>query len=509
MNILRSIAVVALFLLTAAVPLDEPALRIRLGEPQTQAMAILDLFQPPTAPNPATALANWKRATKGKGTLGKGLEAAIASLNPAMVDEFKVLKGAEFVLDFSSKTGNPLWSFSVPLDDGTFAAVATALALTDGSSEPPLGTASVDRLGKPGAALMARDHKSVIIAMSREMLERGLEAIKNPTADVPLLAAPRYEIQVAGLSKSSSVSVRRAGEILRGLGASEYRGLASLVDSELLVTGSYRTAYRDSGERIDSHWLDEIPAAASLVFSVVVDHRDQSWDRLFSLADRVMKTDPANLNLAPLRTRIGVICRLAGLDLETDLWPKLRGMSGFVMGEARKPTTVALALHAVDPASAIRFRDHVLPRLARAIGLHPSKAVSVPEGTKELGEFQGQKVWITISSETTVWISWEAQTSLSQVNALRSPRLLDKLPLKTREQVEKFSRVGWVWPSRLELFGKGSPLSEALAQADPIRWSGRLQDQEDRDLVTWSGLDRAVHRFLELIPQQPAAASPK
>ena len=39
----------------------------------------------------------------------------------------------------------------VPGDDGTFAAVATALALTGGGSDPPLDGVAVDRLGPPGA----------------------------------------------------------------------------------------------------------------------------------------------------------------------------------------------------------------------------------------------------------------------------------------------------------------------------------------------------------------------
>ncbi len=146
-----------------------PALTVRLVRPDLQGERLLALFQGSRSPHPASALAAWKRATRGN--LGKAREALIALLNPAMVPELKALDEATLVLRFDPGAGHARWHAIVPHDDGTVSALATALVLTDGTSAPALGITSVDRLGPPGAPLIARAPGVLALAGSREDLE--------------------------------------------------------------------------------------------------------------------------------------------------------------------------------------------------------------------------------------------------------------------------------------------------------------------------------------------------
>ena len=114
------------------------AVAVRAVRPDVQGERLIGLFRGSRAASPAAALAAWKHATGGRFSLGKPLEAALAALNPPMARELKILDGAELLVGFAP--GGPTrWQAVVPNDDGSLAAMATALALTDGAREDPLG----------------------------------------------------------------------------------------------------------------------------------------------------------------------------------------------------------------------------------------------------------------------------------------------------------------------------------------------------------------------------------
>ena len=81
-----------------------------------------------------------------------------------MADELRGLDQADLVLWFDPDDGAPHWYAALPRDDGSFANLATALALTDGGPEPPLGAVAVDRLGPPPSPLAARTPDRFVIA---------------------------------------------------------------------------------------------------------------------------------------------------------------------------------------------------------------------------------------------------------------------------------------------------------------------------------------------------------
>jgi len=479
----------ALILLTAIAPAGDPAVTVRITAPGQTLESVLALFKGARAADPATALANWKRATKGMGNLGKGPEAAIAAMNPSMVRELATLDGSRFDFDFAEDDGAASWSFTVPKDDGTCAAFATAMALTDGQSEPPLNGAEVDRLGKDlGTTLMARLGETVIVADSREALSRALA--RPLVRDDPAQATGKLDVRISakGLTRSSRPIVRGAGEALIALGSPAMEMNLALEDGGLRGVGIGPRLGTGAISVVDPAWLDEIPESASAAFAIAIDGRPDSWTRLFEALDRVERADPANRARSPLRPRIGLAARAAGVDLERDLWPKVRGASGFVVGSASKPEGVAVAIHLADAESARTFRDRVLPQLAKTLGLAPGA---------------GRTVWLSARSPKTVWIGRGVEGVPIGAREGPTAKLVDSIAAKDRESIPTLSRWGWIVPGRLGLAPAGSPMAAALDACGPARWEGRDNGKSSTDVVIWEGLDRGVRRFLELVPQEP------
>ncbi len=102
-----------------------------------------------------------------------------------MVRELRTLDGAVVGIGFDPGDGHVRWSAAIPRDDGTFAALATALALTDGAAEPPLDGWAVDRLGPPGSPLMARSGAAVALAGTRGDLALALARARAAVRDGP------------------------------------------------------------------------------------------------------------------------------------------------------------------------------------------------------------------------------------------------------------------------------------------------------------------------------------
>ncbi len=271
---------------TSLTTASEP-ITIRLVHPDRQAAAMLRLFEGCAAPHPAAALAAWKRSTRDPGQLGKPLEAVISFFNPEMVREWGVFHDARFQLGFDPETGLRRWRLAVPGDDGTLAALVTAMRLSGGSDEPPVGNGmmAVNRLGGPLAAVAARGARGVVLASSRAELDRSLSpgipsATARPEAPhileragPPVLAGDSgllFQIEPGRLTVPAhgTVATRRLIELARGLGCRLITGSLGLVGEQLdleiasqLEPGG-RSATGDSGSlAIDPRWLTMDPGA--------------------------------------------------------------------------------------------------------------------------------------------------------------------------------------------------------------------------------------------------------
>ena len=153
------------------------------------------------------------------------MEAVISFFNPEMIPEWKVLHGAEYRLGFDPEKAAARWSLVVPGDDGTFAALITALRLTGGDHEAPLadGTLAVERLGGPGAAVGVRREpaKGVALASSRAVLEgAGLDPPELPALADTLESGLVFQVDPGRLAPpgNANLFLRRAVVLARGLG---------------------------------------------------------------------------------------------------------------------------------------------------------------------------------------------------------------------------------------------------------------------------------------------------
>lgn len=465
---------IAVLLVAADEPPGEPAVTIRLQRPDLQLERLIALFQGSRAPDPAAALALWKQASPHPRGLGKATEAAIATLNPRMIHELAKLDDAEFVLDFAQGRP-PLWSFSIVRDDGTFSAFATAMALTDGASEPPLDGSPVDRLGPPGSALMVRVGESIVLGSPREFLPRAVGRLPKPrraTAE-GRPDSVRIDLQPSGLARSGSPVVRGLGAAALALGWRNIRGGLALTGEHALTLWTVREAPAvGPGFRPDPRWFRELPARASIAFSATIDPAPEAWDRLFLAADRVEKADPSRSHRNPLRPRLNLLARAAGLNPERDLWPKLRGVSGFLLGELRTPRGGALALHAVDDQAAAGLRAQFLPALARALRLEEPRE-GMTTRPDALALVAKRPLFVPKHDGPTVWIVW-GPDAYSEWDLCRRDASAT-IGSGKADPDPGTARVAWIWPGRLGLAPAGSTLQAALAESPPIYYQSHVR----------------------------------
>jgi len=243
------------------------------------------------------------------------------------------------------------------------------------------------------------------------------------------------------------------------------------------------------------------------IVAIAIDPSPRFWDRAFALADRVDRAGPARGGAAPLRTRLNLLAAAAGVQPEADLWPRLRGVSACVRGDARqpgRPVAVLVALHVEDEASADRLAREFLPRIGSLIG-EPMATDRPRGGPRPLGTILGRQVafWRT---RRDVMIAWggDALTTLPRPKVAPERSLAAIYKAGVPEGAEPPQRFGAVWPGRLWRPGGGlgpSPAGlRALADDPPVVWSGWDDGDRAHDLLQWAGLADRARRFLETVP---------
>jgi hypothetical protein len=489
----------------------EDALTVRLDRPDLQAARLIALFEGSRAPHPAAALAAWKRAEGPGRSLGKPLEAAIAAVNPEMARELRLLDGAELGLAFAAD-GPVRWHAILPGDDGTFAAAGTALALTDGGSDPPLDGLAVDRLGPPGAPLMARAAGALVVAGTRDDLQSALARLGR--AGMPEPPAPeagaRFRIVPAGLGPAPSLALRRLAGALLGAGCREADGALRLDDGVLglVVTGRF-DGPPVAATAVDPAWLDWVPAAGVVgAAAVAIGPRPEAWDAVFAAADRAEKADPSRAQVAPLRTRLNLLALAAGVRPEVDLWPLVRGATACARADpSGRIDGASLALHAVDPAAAGRIA-RLVPRLATRLGLAPAAAgPELPPSAAilRLGRLSGQPVDLC-RRDATVLIAWGERTAAAALDARDHPDRSAGSAIRACWGPRSPGRAGAFWPARLSgRAAAGSPVASSLSGVEPVLWWGERDGPTSRDELRWTGLGGLVRRFLDRLPLAPPA----
>jgi hypothetical protein len=484
-----------MLILLAALLLDDPgpappAVTIRLVHPGEQGERLLKLFEGARAPNPAAALAGYKRARGGDTGLDKPLDAAISALNPGMIAELRTLDDATLALGWAAG-GRAAWNAAVPHDDGTFAAFATAGVLTDGASDPPLDGLPVDRLGpRPTATVAARAPGGFLLASSRDELAAALRRSTGPLPRAPIDGGYLVHVDPKGLAREGApLGARRAGVALARLGAEGLDASIRLEGEALLVDARVRYAAPPAFAKatIPPAWLDEIPAEGTIAaFAIALDPSPAAWNAAFDLLDAVDRADPARANLAPLRLRLNLLGSAAVIKPDIDLWPRLLGVSAIVTAGSAGPVDgVLLRLHARDEPSARRLETLTLPRIAlAALGLKDD-----PGAEPVVPMVRGKPITFSRKGRD-VAVAWGDLVRARAELAADAPDR--RLHAEVGAGAQRFAAF---WPGRLKALG--------LPDAPPAVWVGSFDGATSLDTIRWPGLKAVVGRVLERIPFDP------
>jgi hypothetical protein len=506
---------------------NEPLI-VRLVHPDRQAAEYLRLFEGSRAASPAAALATWKQSTRNLGQLGKPIEAMIAMFNPDMVPEWRVLDGAELQLGFDPGDGSPRWFAIVPHDDGTVAAAITAARLTYPDDEPLREEGRetpVARLGRSGVPLAVQVGSRLTLGSSRAELLRGIHcspASFDPGHPIDSGLFFRLDAKRMTTPRSGSLALRRTVEALHGMNCRRVEGTLAVkvgrlsFDITTTLEGP-QTPPREAAktQTVEPKWLEHFPADNLMaIVSVAVDPEPTSWARVFSLADRVERADPARVGVAPLRTRLNLFAVAAGVKPEADLLPHLRGVSAGIWGDPRqpgKPVGALLVLHVDETPNAERLAQDFVPRLGSL--LQGRAGAGQPAGPPP-GE--PRRVGILLGRNLSVWQQRRDVMIAWGDDALTAPLKWKVPPPRSvaavydgsrREGRAAPQRFGAFWPGRLirpdNSLNPSPATLRAFADDPPVVWWGWNDGNRALDEFQWPDLAGRVRRLLETIPLDP------
>ncbi len=353
---------------------------------------------------------------------------------------------------------------------------------------------------------MARVEGMLVVAGTRDDLRSALDrALDPPPAPDAVTSGWLLRVDPEGLSRSGQLGWRRLGEGLRAAGCRRLDLVATLAGDHLSIRLNDRLdAAPVLGASVDPDWLSWVPAKEVVAAcALALDTDREAWNRLFDVADRVEKVDPAMAKAAPLRVRLNVLAGAMGVRPEVDLWPRLRGVSGFLAGsDAGSLDSALLAMHATDEAAAERLASDVVPRLARAFGTNPPDGPVPPGEARLLGRWNGRSLRV-IRRGPTVLIGWGDSSLPGALDAHEHPEHSAGRLLRETWGERPVQRAGAVWPGRLPGLDRTSSLSKALAGSPPMVWCGGREGAEVRDEVLWTGLRETIHRLLDELPLEP------
>ncbi len=466
------------------------ALIARLIRPDRQAVEILNLFEGARWSHPAAALSAW-RSRSPQTSPGKAIEALIASFNPEMVREWRCMDSAELRIGVAPSTGEIGWAVLVPHDDGTLSAGVTAIRLTN-PEDPPVKSGDrsipVARIGRAGVPMACQVGGSVVVAGSREWLQRGVTIVREGSGSFSTLtdfidSGLVFRLEPARLptAKSGSLDHRRVIEAIRALGCGPIDGRAFLKGGAFVLDVSARFEGRAPVERgVEPTWLESVPTGGAMAaFSIALDPDAAGWDRAFALADRVERVDPARAGLAPLRTRLNLLALASGVRWESELRPHLLGISACILGVEDRPGKVSgilIVLHLDDAARANSVARRASLRLS-------SLAIEAHDREIRVGWGQTSRRWVGERPAPG-----ESLSALMKNHDPAGP-----LPMPRR--------VVAAWPGRiLRPTGAIARAGQTLADDPPIIWSGWDLHGRTHDVARWNGLGDRVRRFLAAMP---------
>ncbi len=477
---LRCLAVASLFLWQQGDALAQAetgsALHAQLIDPEGQWLAIINLLHDSGFRDPAQALSRWKRADPAR-SLGKPIEALLASFNSDTAHSLRSLEQAALTLDLNRGRANA-WHAIIPDESGTLSDLLTALAITEGRSGQPIHSPDptpFDRIGAVGFPVMARIEDRLVVASNAHKLNRALSESTSMLKPSSMREAGGLigRLVIGRLESDAPLNLKRLQAGLLALGVRE-------VGWELGVVGSsFRAEFlglTHGSTTIDRRWLKPIPDSADCVACVAIDPSPAAWAVRFEAADRVEKADPIASHRAPIRARLALLSRAAGIRLDRDVLPHVRGATlALTIDRMLKPLGIRLIIHAPDPQTAGRLRA-TLDKL-RAMD----------------AALAGLAGPLITAQDENVLIDWGISTrENAKPDAEEFQGRLDRVWAEGLP-----TRIAWVRPTLLADFSWLVLPENVLSAAEPILWHGRSTVNGNLDRVEWTGLDRLARLLAE------------
>jgi hypothetical protein len=244
-------------------------------------------------------------------------------------------------------------------------------------------------------------------------------------------------------------------------------------------------AIEGSPRRVERAWLERIRQDASLGWAIAWPSDPKACDRLFRVWDAVEKSDPKRAGAAAIRTRLDLTLAAIGMRPERDLWPRLRGISGWIATDpVGRPRRVVLSLHMVDEPAA----DRILEPLGR--WSFPGLGVGEEPAVTDRSRIHVQREGATID---LIWGSSEVTraptgTSTPREEATLATMLVDQEPLP--------ERFVWLRPRTWVAESLGVISAGALGTSDII-WTGYQEGDRSIERIRWREVDGVLKRTLE------------
>jgi hypothetical protein len=265
---------------------------------------------------------------------------------------------------------------------------------------------------------------------------------------------------------------------------------------------------------LDPSWFACVPTQNAQAVAAIAFGREAAfWNRLFDVADRVDRADPARAQLSPLRVRLNFLAMARGVRLEADLWPLLRGVTVAALTDHRlfgRTGGVLLALHTDRAEDAERILARVVTPLSALLGdgkPRPAEPKGAAAQPVPLGRLSGRPLEASAKG-SSLFIGWGNGTLDLGLRSLERPEQSAAAVIGgAGGDGRATNRAGLYWPGRLAMPIMGlpalSPLTVSLAEGAPVVWRGGEEDGRAWDLVRWPDLRRLVARFLDRVPQAP------
>jgi hypothetical protein len=212
----------------------------------------------------------------------------------------------------------------------------------------------------------------------------------------------------------------------------------------------------------------------------------------FEAWDRLEKLDPARAKTAAVRTRLNLFLGTLGLHPEREVWPGIRGSSGWLEVDESGRIAGGCVVLLFDQAQRVERISRALERPGILGGFAGALGGGRGPGEAERGVvIRGEGVRLVVC--------WGDPAGDEAGRAEGDVNISEMWPAAS-EGLAGWDRAVVVWPGAwVKTIPLDSVASAGLKASGPIVWVGRTRGDSMEERITWSGLSRMVRSAFEAV----------